>query len=69
MAAVAVNRYPDGGARRGEGGAAPRCALPDALGLILGNGSDELIQIITIGAGEARRDDARPGADVRDVPD
>jgi histidinol-phosphate aminotransferase len=46
-AAAALNRYPDGG------GDAVKAALRDALGLdpgaslVLGNGSDELIQIIT----------------------
>ena len=44
---VPINRYPDG-----EAGAAKRAlrqtlALDDAVGLMLGNGSDELIQILT----------------------
>ena len=55
VAAVPVNRYPDGG------GVAVRAALrrfagiPEHLGVLLGNGSDELIQVITSAL-------ARPGA-------
>ena len=55
LSRVAVNRYPDPGAA--GAGAALREALGIApeLGLLLGNGSDELIQIITSAL-------ARPGA-------
>ncbi|MEP6702030.1 MAG: aminotransferase class I/II-fold pyridoxal phosphate-dependent enzyme, partial [Betaproteobacteria bacterium] len=55
LAEVAINRYPD------PGGAAVKAALREALsidarhGLILGNGSDELIQIATTAL-------AQPGA-------
>jgi histidinol-phosphate aminotransferase len=55
LAEVAINRYPD------AGGAAVKAALRGALGiderfpLILGNGSDELIQIVAAAL-------ARPGA-------
>ncbi|MFS8086299.1 MAG: histidinol-phosphate transaminase [Acidobacteriota bacterium] len=55
LAEVAINRYPD------AGGAAVKTALRAALGidqrfpLILGNGSDELIQIIALSL-------AKPGA-------
>jgi len=52
---VAVNRYPDGGARAVKSALRKALALPDSLGLVLGNGSDELIQIITCAL-------ARPGA-------
>jgi histidinol-phosphate aminotransferase len=47
VASVPVNRYPDGGAELVVKALRRALALPDALGLILGNGSDELIQIIT----------------------
>ncbi len=52
---VAINRYPDAG---GEGAKrALRCAwdIPEGAGLLLGNGSDELIQIIVSAL-------AKPGA-------
>ena len=52
---VPVNRYPDGGARAVKAALRTALALPDAAGLVLGNGSDELIQIITSAV-------ARPGA-------
>jgi histidinol-phosphate aminotransferase len=47
LATVPVNRYPDGAAE--AAGAAIRRAfsIPPDLGLLLANGSDELIQIIT----------------------
>jgi len=57
LGAVAVNRYPDGP------GDAPRAALrralavPEELEILLGNGSDELIQIVATAL-------ARPGAAV-----
>jgi histidinol-phosphate aminotransferase len=47
VADVPVNRYPDGGARAVKAALRETLSLPDALGVILGNGSDELIQIIT----------------------
>jgi histidinol-phosphate aminotransferase len=46
-AGVAINRYPDGSADGVKAALRGLLALPDALGLIVGNGSDELIQIIT----------------------
>ncbi len=46
-AGVAVNRYPDGAAEGVKAALRSTLALPDSLGLIVGNGSDELIQIIT----------------------
>ena len=55
LASVTINRYPDAG---GEGAKrALRCALeiPEDAGLLLGNGSDELIQIIVSAV-------AKPGA-------
>jgi histidinol-phosphate aminotransferase len=47
VAAVPVNRYPDGGARGVMAALRTALGLSDSLGLLLGNGSDELIQIIT----------------------
>ncbi len=57
LARVPLNRYPDGPADAVK--TTLRCALgiPDALGLIVGNGSDELIQLIVSAV-------ARPGATV-----
>jgi histidinol-phosphate aminotransferase len=46
-AGVAINRYPDGAADGVKAALRTALALPGSLGLILGNGSDELIQIIT----------------------
>src|SRR4029077_15526865 len=56
-AAVPVNRYPDGGADALRATIAARFGIPADAGVILGNGSDELIQIITTAL-------ARPGAAV-----
>lgn len=47
VAAVPINRYPDGGAAAVAKALRISLPIPDSLGLILGNGSDELIQIIT----------------------
>ena len=55
LADVPVNRYPDGAARGVKAALRSTLSLPDSVGLILGNGSDELIQIITSAL-------ARPGA-------
>jgi histidinol-phosphate aminotransferase len=55
LAATPLNRYPDGGADAVKAALRRAVAIPDALGLIVGNGSDELIQIITSAV-------ARPGA-------
>src|SRR5215470_9486046 len=52
---VPVNRYPDGGAHAVKAALRAALSLPDSAGLVLGNGSDELIQIITSAV-------ARPGA-------
>jgi histidinol-phosphate aminotransferase len=57
VAAVPVNRYPDGSARGVVAALRATLSLPDSLGLVLGNGSDELIQIITSAV-------AKPGATV-----
>jgi histidinol-phosphate aminotransferase len=52
---VPVNRYPDAGARAVKAALRAALSLPDSAGLVLGNGSDELIQIIASAL-------ARPGA-------
>ena len=55
VAAVPINRYPDGSARGVIAALRTALSLPASQGLILGNGSDELIQIITSAM-------AKPGA-------
>jgi histidinol-phosphate aminotransferase len=44
---VAINRYPDGGAAGVKAALRRSLALSDDVGLILGNGSDELLQMLT----------------------
>ena len=46
LARVAVNRYPDGGADATRAALRRALDVPPGLELVLGNGSDELIQII-----------------------
>ena len=48
VADVPVNRYPDGGAASVKTALREAFAIPEGLGLILGNGSDELIQMLTM---------------------
>jgi histidinol-phosphate aminotransferase len=55
LASVPVNRYPDGGADAVKSALRRAFGIPETAGLILGNGSDELIQIVTTAV-------ARPGA-------
>jgi len=55
LARVAVNRYPDGGADAAKTVLVRALRIPEDQGVLLGNGSDELIQIITSAL-------ARPGA-------
>ena len=50
-----MNRYPDGGADALKAALVQAFGLPGAASVILGNGSDELIQLITLAL-------ARPGA-------
>lgn len=57
LAAVPVNRYPDGDARALKDALRESLALPAGCELMLGNGSDELIQILTAAV-------AAPGAAV-----
>ncbi|HET9045719.1 MAG TPA: histidinol-phosphate transaminase [Casimicrobiaceae bacterium] len=47
LAAVPLNRYPDGGADAVKAAIRKAHALPDDVGVVLGNGSDELLQLIT----------------------
>jgi histidinol-phosphate aminotransferase len=55
LARVPVNRYPDGAADGVREALRRALGIPATLGLLVGNGSDELIQIITATL-------ARPGA-------
>jgi histidinol-phosphate aminotransferase len=57
---AALNRYPDPGARRLKARLRESFALPDGVELLLGNGSDEIIQILVLAS-------ARPGAVVLGV--
>ena len=47
LARVPINRYPDGDARAAKAALRASLGLPDDVGIIVGNGSDELIQILT----------------------
>ena len=55
LAQVAVNRYPDPGAPALRQRLREAMGIPDSLAIMLGNGSDEIIQIVTLAL-------ARPGA-------
>ena len=55
VALVPIHRYPDGGADAVKSALRRAFGIPEALGLVLGNGSDELIQILTVAV-------AKPGA-------
>lgn len=55
LAAVEVNRYPDPTAPALKARLRAAMAIPDALEVVLGNGSDEILQIIAMAL-------ARPGA-------
>jgi histidinol-phosphate aminotransferase len=54
-AATALNRYPDPDAARLKARLREALAIPPGMDLLLGNGSDEIIQMLTMAA-------ARPGA-------
>ncbi len=54
---AALNRYPDPAAGRLKARLREAMAVPDGMELVLGNGSDELIQMLTLAV-------ARPGATV-----
>ncbi len=55
LSRVAINRYPDAGADAAKAALSRALRIPEGRGVLLGNGSDELIQIITSAL-------ARPGA-------
>jgi histidinol-phosphate aminotransferase len=55
LAGVAVNRYPDPGAPQLRSRLRESMGIPGSMGLLLGNGSDEVIQILSLAL-------ARPGA-------
>jgi histidinol-phosphate aminotransferase len=55
LAEVAINRYPDPAAARLKDKLRVAMAIPDSLEIMLGNGSDEILQIIALAL-------ARPGA-------
>ncbi len=55
LAAVAVNRYPDPQAGALKARLREAMAIPDGLAIVLGNGSDEILQLIAMAL-------ARPGA-------
>jgi histidinol-phosphate aminotransferase len=57
VANVPVNRYPDGAADAVKTALRESLGLPDDVGLMLGNGSDELLQLITTAI-------SKPGATV-----
>src|SRR5438874_7737283 len=57
LSCVAVNRYPDGAADAAKAALSRALRIPQGQGIVLGNGSDELIHIITLAL-------ARPGAAV-----
>ncbi|MEP6677894.1 MAG: histidinol-phosphate transaminase [Betaproteobacteria bacterium] len=47
LAHVPLNRYPDGGAEAVKAALRKAHALPEHAGLVLGNGSDEILQLVT----------------------
>lgn len=55
VADTAINRYPDAGARELKLALSKALAIPDCGEIILGNGSDEIIQMLALAA-------AKPGA-------
>ena len=57
VADVPVNRYPDGGAASVKAALREAFAIPESFGIVLGNGSDELIQMLTVAV-------AAPGATI-----
>ncbi len=57
LATVAVNRYPDPTAKRLHQRVRAAMGIPDSLDVMLGNGSDELLQIVSLAL-------AKPGAGV-----
>src|SRR5687767_12724385 len=60
VARVDINRYPDAGASRLKAALREALGIPSGADLVLGNGSDEIIQMLMLAA-------ARPGATVLGV--
>lgn len=50
---VHLNRYPEPGAERVKQQLRDVMAIPDSLGMVLGNGSDELIQLLALAVSKA----------------
>ncbi|MFZ3320934.1 MAG: histidinol-phosphate transaminase [Usitatibacter sp.] len=57
LAAVAINRYPDPTNAALKRRLREAMSIPDSLDIVLGNGSDEILQLVTVAL-------ARPGATV-----
>lgn len=57
LAAVAINRYPDPTGAALKRRLREAMSIPDSLEIVLGNGSDEILQLVTVAL-------ARPGASV-----
>lgn len=55
VADAAINRYPDAGAAELKAGIAEVTKLPSGMDILLGNGSDEIIQLLALAV-------AKPGA-------
>ena len=55
LAQVAINRYPDPGAPGLKSALREAMSIPDGLPMVLGNGSDEILQMVAVAL-------ARPGA-------
>src|SRR5437868_3228647 len=55
LADVPINRYPDGGSEAAKRALRSALALADDVALLVGNGSDEVLQLVTTAL-------ARPGA-------
>jgi len=55
LESVSMNRYPDAGASMVKDRLREVMAIPDDMGLVLGNGSDELIQMIAMAVAEPGR--------------
>ena len=60
LAAAAINRYPDPSASALKDALRRAMGIPDALDILLGNGSDEIIQMLAMAC-------ARPGATLLSV--
>ncbi len=52
LAQVPLNRYPDGGADAVRDALRTTLGLPDDVALVLGNGSDEILQLVTTAVAE-----------------